>query len=60
MAKPSITRKSVALPDSMWLEIDALRRSWPTPLLPAEAEIVRALLREALDARKNKIRGKRK
>jgi hypothetical protein len=49
----------------MWLDIEALRRSWPTPLLPAEAEIVRTLLREALNSRKiefpeNKIRSKRK
>jgi hypothetical protein len=38
----------------MWLEIDALRRAWPSPSVPAEVEIVRTLLREALDARQDK------
>ncbi len=45
-----LKRKSLILPEAMWAEIDAARRATPGGL-PSEMEMVRRLLREALDAR---------
>ena len=44
------TRKSMTLPDSIWAAIDDMRRSWPGAV-PSEVDVVRTLLREAIDAR---------
>lgn len=44
------TRKSIVLADAMWAEIDEARRATPGKM-PSEMEMVRRLLREALDAR---------
>lgn len=45
-----VTRKSVTLPDTMWLAIDGVRRGLPR-ILP-ESDVIRLLLREALEARR--------
>lgn len=45
------TRKSMTLPDSIWDAINDVRKSTPGRV-PAEAEVIRVLLREALDARR--------
>lgn len=55
MARPRIytepyTRKNVSLPDAMWKEISNVRRQTPERI-PPEQEVIRRLLREALDAR---------
>jgi Arc/MetJ-type ribon-helix-helix transcriptional regulator len=43
-------RKTLTLSPAMWRQIDLLRRAAPYPM-PAASEIVRDLLREALEAR---------
>lgn len=45
-----VTRKSVTLPDTMWAAVDNVRRGLPR--IPSEADVVRLLLREALEARR--------
>jgi hypothetical protein len=45
-----VTRKSMALPDTIWAAIDDIRRSWPGAV-PSEVDVVRTLLREAIGAR---------
>lgn len=42
------TRKSVTLPDSLWAEIDEVRRSAPGRV-PSEAEALRQVIRAGLD-----------
>jgi Arc/MetJ-type ribon-helix-helix transcriptional regulator len=43
------SRKSVKLPDSLWADIDRVRKTFDR--IPSEAEVIRILLREAIDAR---------
>jgi hypothetical protein len=47
------TRQSVTLPDTMWEEIDAVRRAAPGRI-PSKQTAIRSLLREALDNRAKK------
>ena len=44
------SRTSIVLSDEMWLEIEALRKAAPGKV-PTKMAVLRALLREALDAR---------
>lgn len=44
------TRKNIALPDALWAAISEQRKAVVGPI-PPEAEMVRILLREALQAR---------
>lgn len=54
MARPPYpeptTRKTLALPEALWGELDIERRLAPGRM-PSETEMVRTLLREAIDAR---------
>lgn len=54
MPRPSlpepVIRKAVGLTAAMWAEVDAQRRAEPHRI-PSQNEMVRRLLREALDAR---------
>lgn len=45
-----VTRKTVVLPDTIWDAINDIRKSSPG-FVPSEAEVVRTLLREAIEAR---------
>jgi hypothetical protein len=47
---PNATRKSLTLTDDLWAEVNEERKRG-TGAVPTEMELIRALLREALDAR---------
>jgi Arc/MetJ-type ribon-helix-helix transcriptional regulator len=51
-------RKTLTLSPTMWRQIDLLRRAAPYPV-PAASEIVRDLIREALEARAQTTRSHR-
>jgi Arc/MetJ-type ribon-helix-helix transcriptional regulator len=64
MGKPPpsepVTRKSVTLPNSLWAAISEARKDFGGHI-PSEAEVIRILLREALDARARRVaRGAKK
>lgn len=53
MADEATTRKSISLPDSLWAAVNDARRG-VYGRIPSESEMVRILIREALDARAGK------